>query len=89
MPTSSVNTYSDIPSLNAIDDHQYPTFDLGIPDQYRVDIWQQSFAKTSKTGNARQPQHDLDAGRPHLRRRLGQTPTRSPRWPTTTSPSAG
>ena len=43
-------TYSDIPSLNAIDDHAYPTFDLGIPDQYRADIWEQSFAQSEKTG---------------------------------------
>ncbi|HEV2373554.1 MAG TPA: bifunctional YncE family protein/alkaline phosphatase family protein [Streptosporangiaceae bacterium] len=50
VPPSSVNSYSDIPSLNAITDHQYPIFDLGIPDQYRVDMWQQSFAQSVKTG---------------------------------------
>jgi YVTN family beta-propeller protein len=50
VPESSVNTYADIPSLNAIDDHEYPMFDLGIPDQYRTDIWQQSFAQSEKTG---------------------------------------
>ena len=36
-------TYADIPSLNDIEDHAYPMFDLDIPDQYRVDIWQNSF----------------------------------------------
>ena len=50
VPLSSVNTYADIPSLNAIDDHQYPAFDLGIPDQYRTDIWDQSFAQSVTTG---------------------------------------
>ncbi|MGP0028027.1 MAG: bifunctional YncE family protein/alkaline phosphatase family protein [Streptosporangiaceae bacterium] len=50
VPISSVNTYADIPSLNAIDDHEYPAFDLGIPDQYRTDIWDQSFAQSVKTG---------------------------------------
>jgi Phosphoesterase family len=50
VPESSVDTYADIPSLNAIDDHQYPAFDLGIPDQYRTDIWQQSFTQSEKTG---------------------------------------
>jgi YVTN family beta-propeller protein len=50
VPESSVDTYSDIPSLNAIDDHEYPAFDLGIPDQYREDVWQQSFAQSEKTG---------------------------------------
>src|SRR5450755_2190852 len=50
VPESAVNTYADIPSLNAIDDHAYPAFDLGIPDQYRTDVWEQSFAKSEKTG---------------------------------------
>ena len=50
VPESSVYSYADIPSLNAIDDHQYPVFDLGIPDQYRTDVWQQSFDKSVATG---------------------------------------
>lgn len=50
VPPSSVNTYSDIPSLNAIDDHQFPAFDLGIPDQYRTDIWKRSFQQSENTG---------------------------------------
>ncbi len=48
---SSVYSYADIPSLNAIDDHEYPVFDLGIPDQYRTDIWLKSFEQSEKTGN--------------------------------------
>ena len=51
VPPSSVYSYADIPSLNAIDDHEYPVFDLGIPDQYRTDIWLQSFRQSEKTGN--------------------------------------
>jgi YVTN family beta-propeller protein len=50
VPESSVRTFADIPSLNAIDDHIYPKFDLGIPDQYRADVWKQSFAQAEKTG---------------------------------------
>ncbi len=50
VPLSSVDTYADIPSLNAIDDHEFPAFDLNIPDQYREDIWEQSFAQSVKTG---------------------------------------
>jgi YVTN family beta-propeller protein len=50
VPESSVYTYADIPSLNAIDDHLYPPFNLGIPDQYRTDVWDQSFAQSVKTG---------------------------------------
>jgi YVTN family beta-propeller protein len=51
VPESATYTYADIPSLNAIDDHAYPAFNLGIPDQYRADVWEQSFAKSVKTGN--------------------------------------
>jgi YVTN family beta-propeller protein len=50
VPPSSVRTYADIPSLNAIDDHAFPAFDLGIPDQYRVDIWLKAFQKSEQTG---------------------------------------
>jgi Phosphoesterase family len=50
VPESATTTYADIPSLNAIDYHAYPAFDLGIPDQYRVDVWQQAFAQSEKTG---------------------------------------
>ena len=50
VPESSVDTYADIPSLNAIDDHEYPAFNLAIPDQYRTDIWEQSFAHSEKSG---------------------------------------
>jgi hypothetical protein len=50
VPPSTVRTYADIPSLNAIDYHIYPKFDLGIPDQYRADIWQRAFAKNEQTG---------------------------------------
>ncbi len=50
VPPSSVAAYADIPSLNAIDYHPYPPFNLGIPDQYRTDIWAQEFAKQSAAG---------------------------------------
>jgi YVTN family beta-propeller protein len=50
VPPSDVKGYADIPSLNAVDDHAYPPFDLGIPDQYRADIWQQSFQKLETAG---------------------------------------
>jgi hypothetical protein len=73
VPPSAVSTYADIPSLNAIDDHAYPAFDLGIPDQYRTDIWAQSFAQSEKTGKlAGLNLPDLDAGRSHRGRRHGR-----------------
>jgi YVTN family beta-propeller protein len=45
VPIEKYKSYSDIPSLNPITDMAFPKFDLNIPDQYRVDIWKQSFAK--------------------------------------------
>jgi len=51
VPPSSVYAYADIPSLNAVDYHPYPPFNLAIPDQYRADIWQQEFNKQVKSGN--------------------------------------
>ncbi|MDQ2728416.1 MAG: hypothetical protein M3Y91_11260, partial [Actinomycetota bacterium] len=43
--TGQYPTYSDIPSLNQIIDRNYPKFNLDVPDQYRTDIWEQSFNK--------------------------------------------
>ena len=51
VPLNKYNWYSDVPSLNAISNHEYPMFNLGIPDQYRVDIWEQDFKQQEKTGN--------------------------------------
>ena len=51
VPPSAVSAYADIPSLNAADYHPYPPFNLGIPDQYRTDVWQQEFQKQEKSGN--------------------------------------
>jgi YVTN family beta-propeller protein len=50
VPESETFSYSDVPSVNAVDDHAYPGFNAGIPDQYRADIWEQSFARSEKTG---------------------------------------
>ena len=50
VPIDKYKTYSDIPSLNAIIDPHYPRFNTDVPDQYRVDIWQQAFAKQLQSG---------------------------------------
>jgi YVTN family beta-propeller protein len=50
-PLGTAPTYADIPSLNTIDDHDYPMFDLDVPDQYRYAIWNRSFRQSVKTGN--------------------------------------
>jgi YVTN family beta-propeller protein len=48
-PCQYVKTTSDIPSLNAITDRCFPNFQLGVPDQYRVDEWLPTFQKQEKT----------------------------------------
>jgi DNA-binding beta-propeller fold protein YncE len=42
---TTVNTISEIPSVQKYSDSHFPVFDLGIPDQFRVDLWQQDFNK--------------------------------------------
>lgn len=50
-PVGAARTYADIPSLNDIDDHSYPMFDLDIPDQYRYSIWNRSFQQSLQKDN--------------------------------------
>ncbi len=50
VPESKYTSWSDLLSVNAILDPLFPTFNLDIPDQYRVDVWQQAFARSEKTG---------------------------------------
>jgi YVTN family beta-propeller protein len=50
IPISEYQTSSDIPSLNEITDHDYPRFDLEIPDQYRYDIWKEEFEREEGSG---------------------------------------
>ena len=40
---TTVNTISEIPSVQNYSVPHFPVFDTGIPDQFRVDLWQQNF----------------------------------------------
>jgi YVTN family beta-propeller protein len=51
VPTHEYQTHSDIPSLNKILDPWFPNFQLQIPDQYRVDMWNQEFDSWVKHGS--------------------------------------
>ena len=42
---TTINTISEIPSVQKHSVAHFPLFDLGIPDQFRVDLWQQDFNK--------------------------------------------
>ncbi len=41
----TVSSHSPLPNVMKYAINNYPQFDLGIPDQFRVDIWSQDFAK--------------------------------------------
>ncbi len=49
-PCQYVKTSSDIPSLQAITKTCFPNFQLGVPDQYRVDTWLPTFEKQEQAG---------------------------------------
>ena len=48
---NAASYFSDVPSLNAISNHEYPDFQLNVPDQYRVDLWKQDFKQAEQTGD--------------------------------------
>ncbi|MBV8116046.1 MAG: hypothetical protein JO300_14985, partial [Silvibacterium sp.] len=51
---NTVGSYSPLPNLMKYTVQNYPQFDLDIPDQFRVDIWKQDFAKDLKAGKVPQ-----------------------------------
>ena len=50
----TVASHSPLPNLINNTVQNYPQFDLGIPDQFRVDIWKQDFAKDLAAGTVPQ-----------------------------------
>jgi len=51
---NTVSSYSPLPNVINHTIQNYPQFDLGIPDQFRVDIWQQDFANDVANGTVPQ-----------------------------------
>ena len=49
-----IHSHSPLPNLINNTIQNYPQFDLGIPDQYRVDIWKQDFEKDVTAGTVPQ-----------------------------------
>ncbi|HEV2441656.1 MAG TPA: bifunctional YncE family protein/alkaline phosphatase family protein [Steroidobacteraceae bacterium] len=47
---TTINTISEIPSVQNYSVAHFPNFDLGIPDQFRVDLWQPDFQKDVAAG---------------------------------------
>jgi YVTN family beta-propeller protein len=51
---NTVASHSPLPNLIKKTVQTYPQFDLGIPDQFRFDIWQQAFNKDVASGSVPQ-----------------------------------
>ncbi len=51
---NTVASHSPLPNLIDYTVQNYPQFDLGIPDQFRFDIWNQDFQKDVKDGTVPQ-----------------------------------
>jgi YVTN family beta-propeller protein len=50
----AVGSYSPLPNVFNYTVQEYPQFDLGIPDQYRFDVWYQDFQKDVAAGTVPQ-----------------------------------
>jgi YVTN family beta-propeller protein len=51
---NTIGSYSPLPEVMKHTVQNFPQFDLGIPDQYRVDVWKQDFDKDSAKGTVPQ-----------------------------------
>jgi hypothetical protein len=51
---NTVSSYTPLPILYKDTVQKYPQFDLGIPDQYRFDVWQQDFNHDVAAGDVPQ-----------------------------------
>jgi YVTN family beta-propeller protein len=49
VPIDKFRSSTDVPSLERVTDSAFPEFDLNIPDQYRVDVWEQEFKQQVAT----------------------------------------
>ena len=50
VPIHKYRSWTDVPALNTVTNPDYPLFDLDIPDQYRVDIWERDFKAAEASG---------------------------------------
>ena len=79
------NTVQAESSVPAVSNHlikNFPQFDLGIPDQFRVDMWLQDFNKDRRGRYGARVEHPVDHVRPHRRPARPVTPNRPiTTWP--------
>ena len=74
---NTVSSYTPLPSLYKDTYQKYPQFDLGIPDQYRFDVWQQDFNHDVAAGTVPQLEFmwissDHTGGPPNAHRHAGR-----------------
>ena len=50
VPIDRYRNFTDVPALNRVTNPYFPLFDLDIPDQYRVDIWEREFRRNVQSG---------------------------------------
>jgi YVTN family beta-propeller protein len=51
---NTIRSYSPLPNVMKYAVQNFPQFDLGIPDQYRIDVWKQDFEKDAAAGKVPQ-----------------------------------
>ncbi|HTV83318.1 MAG TPA: alkaline phosphatase family protein [Acidobacteriaceae bacterium] len=51
---NDIGSFSPLPNVMKYAVQNFPQFDLGIPDQYRVDVWKQDFARDVAAGTVPQ-----------------------------------
>ena len=64
---NTIRAHSSVPAVNQHLIKNFPIFDLGIPDQFRVDLWIQDFRKRRGGRYGACVEHPVDHGRPHWR----------------------
>ncbi len=64
---NTIGSYSPLPNVMKYAVQNFPQFDLGIPDQYRVDVWQQDFNRDVAAGTVPQLSFMWIMQRPHHR----------------------
>jgi hypothetical protein len=50
VPEKTYTSWSDLLAVNKVVDPYFPTFDLQVPDQYRIAVWLQKFKQEEKSG---------------------------------------
>ena len=79
---NTVASHTPLPNLYNVTVQNYPQFDLGIPDQYRFDVWNEDFQNDVKHGAVPQLEFLWISSEPHRRGHRPRKPCRQiTTWP--------